>query len=449
ILEVGAFGIRIGGEVTQSPNVRFYYGKQDGGTDPEKWSHVRDYGEFSDGPIEVSLFGLEPVTEYYLRARVSNGVGDSWADESLHVATLTDEEIEEASTVALWLFDETDYSYTTLLDAEAGEYDLRLDQQGRLVPGRFGNALKNDAGPGFSVHYSVWSGIPPAALWGPTIAPGNLLKTLSTEDWTLEFWLKLESNPTDGSAVLHLGNAYDPGFELNLNPQQSEFEVINAYTGSIYACPTQFQELADGQWHHVAFGCDASGQTLRHFLDGQLQGNAVRSTTQTQPIPPTVIPPSLLEDPTGVFDGSRDYETFRQNRFNLSLAEDRHGSQDLSACLDEIRFSNTIRYSETFNPPGSFSKNYGALPPPLSQGVGLPPLFDVAEGAPLQLGARKHVFLDEALIDEKENIELTVNPPTDPEPTSINFGGDFCVVDHDGTIYMIVPDGYASAQGIT
>ncbi|MCA9442644.1 MAG: hypothetical protein KC964_17710, partial [Candidatus Omnitrophica bacterium] len=117
ILEVGAFGIRIGGEVTQSPNVRFYYGKQDGGTDPEKWSHVRDYGEFSDGPIEVSLFGLEPVTEYYLRARVSNGVGDSWADESLHVATLTDEEIEEASTVALWLFDETDYSYTTLLDA--------------------------------------------------------------------------------------------------------------------------------------------------------------------------------------------------------------------------------------------------------------------------------------------------------------------------------------------
>ncbi|MCA9446196.1 MAG: hypothetical protein KC931_03710, partial [Candidatus Omnitrophica bacterium] len=128
----------------------------------------------------MSLFGLEPVTEYYLRARVSNGVGDSWADESLHVATLTDEEIEEASTVALWLFDETDYSYTTLLDAEAGEYDLRLDQQGRLVPGRFGNALKNNAGPGFSVHYSVWSGIPPAALWGPTIAPGNLLKTLST-----------------------------------------------------------------------------------------------------------------------------------------------------------------------------------------------------------------------------------------------------------------------------
>jgi hypothetical protein len=48
-------------------------------------------------------------------------------------------------TVAMWLFDEGYYPHTTLTDAGKYEYDLRLQDGGRLVEGRFGNALKVQA----------------------------------------------------------------------------------------------------------------------------------------------------------------------------------------------------------------------------------------------------------------------------------------------------------------
>jgi hypothetical protein len=61
-------------------------------------------------------------------------------------------------TVGLWLFDETDYPYTTLTDASQYEYDLRLMKGGRLVPGKFGNCLKCTPGLDYAVGYSSWKG---------------------------------------------------------------------------------------------------------------------------------------------------------------------------------------------------------------------------------------------------------------------------------------------------
>ena len=64
-------------------------------------------------------------------------------------------------TIALWLFDETQYPHTTLTDASANEYDLRLQKGGKLVAGKFGNALKVMSGSGHAVSYAGFKGAVP------------------------------------------------------------------------------------------------------------------------------------------------------------------------------------------------------------------------------------------------------------------------------------------------
>ena len=64
----------------------------------------------------------------------------------------------DSHTVGLWLFDETDYPYTTITDASQYEYDLRLMKGGRLVPGKFGNCLKLTPGLHPAAGYSSWKG---------------------------------------------------------------------------------------------------------------------------------------------------------------------------------------------------------------------------------------------------------------------------------------------------
>ncbi len=64
----------------------------------------------------------------------------------------------DTNTVGLWLFDETEYPYTTLTDAGLYEYDLRLMKAGGLVPGRFGNAFKMTPSLDMAVSYAGWKG---------------------------------------------------------------------------------------------------------------------------------------------------------------------------------------------------------------------------------------------------------------------------------------------------
>src|SRR5690349_16016434 len=96
----------------------------------------------------------------------------------------------DTNTVALWLFDERQYPYTTLTDASQYQCDLRLESKGHLVPGRFGNALQVGPGSGYNLYFAEWMGSAtvrfmrgpngqPSGLWGPTITPGDLLKALA------------------------------------------------------------------------------------------------------------------------------------------------------------------------------------------------------------------------------------------------------------------------------
>jgi len=367
-------------------------------------------------------------------------------------------------TVALWLFDETPYAYNTLTDAGIYEYDLRL-LDGQLVPGKFGNALKTSPGSHYNIYYAEWIGKisqrqmrqrdgESSGLWGPTMTPEKVLLALAAQDWTIEFWVKCLSKPSSDAMLLDMGLAYEPGMKIVLDPAAGQFGIRNVYAGYQAVCPTNTKSLFDRQWHHVAFTCSAAKQQMKHYLDGYQQSKPTITTMAKQPVPKTIIPSSFVK-PKGydLFDKSADYEKFRHHRFNLSIGEDRHGAQELSAMLDEIRISNVIRYSTDFEVPGSFSRNYGPNAPRPAVAGGPPLLFasDSPE-AGVQIGSRKHLFIDDVLLDSKQNVRLVCNPPRNRQ--ELNFWPEKSTwrpsaVDVNGKIFLYAPESYGSDKGNT
>jgi hypothetical protein len=367
-------------------------------------------------------------------------------------------------TVALWLFDETYYSLNTLTDAGIYEYDLRLSD-GTLVPGRFGNALKTSPGSQYNLYYAEWMGKvckvrmrrpkgEPSGLWGPTVAPERILEALSSRDWTIEFWLKCLSKPNGKVMVLDMGHAYEPGMNITLDATAGQFQIQNVYAGYRAACPTNTKSLFDGKWRHIAFTWSAGNGQMSHYLDGRQQTRPSISKMAKRPAPETIIPSSFVRpDGYGVFDKSADAKKYRLHRFNLSIGEDRHGAQDLHATFDEFRISNIVRYSGNFDSPRTFSRNYSPNAPKPAAADGPPLLF--ATNSPkgiVRLGSRKHLFIDDALLDSKQNVRLVCNPPRDRQ--ELNFWPEKSawrpsVVDVDGKIFMYAPESYGSDKGNT
>jgi len=367
-------------------------------------------------------------------------------------------------TVALWLFDETAYAYNTLTDAGIYEYDLRLFG-GKLVPGKFGTALETSPEADFNLYYAEWAGKvsqkpmrrpdgEPSGLWGPTIAPEKILETLAGQNWTIEFWMKFLSTPDGEAVVLDMGQAYKPGMKIILDSASGRFRILNAYGGFQAICRTDTKKLFDGRWHHLAFVWSALERKLYHYLDGCSQPTPVVSSLPRQPVPPSVIPSSFVK-PKGydIFDKSADYEKFRRYRFNLSIGEDRHGGSDLHSVFDEFRISNVIRYCADFEIPASFSHNYGPDAPKPAVPTGPPLLFapDSPKGI-VHLGSRKYLFIDDALLESKRNVQLVCNPPKKLQ--KLNFKPDDSrwrpsVVEINGKVYMFIPESYGSDKGNT
>jgi len=367
-------------------------------------------------------------------------------------------------TVALWLFDETYYSLNTLTDAGIYEYDLRLFG-GTLVPGKFGNALKTSPGSQYNLYYAEWMGKvckvrmrrpkgEPSGLWGPTIAPKKILEALSSRDWTIEFWLKCLSKPDGEVMVLDMGHAYEPGVKIALDSAAGRFRIHNVYAGYQAVCPTNIKSLFEGQWRHVTFTWSSGNSQMKHYLDGREQTRPSISTIAKQPVPETIIPSSFVRpDGYEVFDKSANTKKYRLHRFNLSIGEDRHGAQELNAMFDEFRVSNIVRYSGNFDAPKTFSRNYGPNAPQPAVADGPPLLFapDSPKGV-VRLGSRKHLFIDDALLDSKQNMRLVCNPPRNRR--ELNFWPEKSawrpsVVDVDGKILLYAPESYGSDKGNT
>ncbi|MFO1431042.1 MAG: LamG-like jellyroll fold domain-containing protein [Candidatus Competibacteraceae bacterium] len=310
----------------------------------------------------------------------------------------------------------------------------------------------------------------PSGLWGPTIQPQKILTTLVSTKWTFEFWLKLNSVPTATAYILDLGDAYLPGLTIALHNDEHafRFQFNNDYAGLHSACLTH-SNITDFQWHHIAF--TRVGEVITHFVDGVLQTQCDTESVVSQPLPEFWEPTNWGTDAHGFTEDSPD-EWRRQNRFNISLGEGRDGDGDLDGLLDEMRFSNTVRYSNNnnnnwFPVPGSFARNYSENAPRPAVRTGPPLLFggSAPTNDSVQLGGRKYVFIDDALLDTKDNVALELNSlnlaelrkdltlvisATDMIPFQPGHG-DWreTIYDHDGKVYLFINDSYTSQYGIS
>jgi hypothetical protein len=354
-----------------------------------------------------------------------------------------------AATVGLWLFDEQEgiYPSSLLKDASENNYFLVLGRGAEIVPGRFGHALhpaapapfeprikgksasqlkaadlamepgaedlKDAAGtltrfglaappkaPGRSMEPMTWYNATFAAMFtsgenhlrhAPFANAAATKLNLGAENWTTEFWLKLDAGASGEGVVLEIGSGprgeNETVTRLILRPAEGKFVWQNqaAANAAPIELATDMAALRSG-WAHCAFVHDAARGELRHYLNGKLVSQA--------PTPRWAALPA----------GDEAY---------FSLGRDGHWNRPLPAAIDELRISDAALYQAGFVPPASFASRFNGSRPPHTPVVGPPLLFpgNTAPKAVVDLGGRKHVFLDDVLIAERQNITFTGHPP--------------------------------------
>jgi len=364
-------------------------------------------------------------------------------------------------TLALWLFDESDYNYSTLCDASENYYDLRLMADGRMATGKYGNSLTMSGSTGHVVSYAGFAGKVVnnhirkpdgeiSGLWGPTEGPEQLLKALAEGIWTFEFWLKLDKI-SKTVTLLDMGQGYDPGFLLTLN-DAGHLNIFSSYSGISAQIKTDPDVVMDQHWHHYAFA--HNGSAFRFYLDGSEHSEIQMTPVDQQPLP-DIQKPENREHEDRNFE-SMSFEERRKNRFNLTIGHVRAGGEIISGAIDEIRFSGISRYNKNFDPPASFSRKLGAYGATVSIPIvptGPSPLFsDDKSEKPLQFGLRKYVFIDDRIIENASGVEIRMNQPTDRQKTDFKPEKSAwrpTIVDIDDQVYLYVPEGYDSEEGRT
>ena len=372
-------------------------------------------------------------------------------------------------TTALWLFDEPAglYPSHTLDDVSDNDMVLSLGLGAQVAPGRYGNALllaprtpPLDVPPaeekpgefglarlptpeGRTVEPLSWFTAHYAALM--TSGENHLRKqvghknpttnalNLGDFDWTVEFWHSTGNAPADPptnppadpptnppveheAVVFELGTGprgeNDLVTQLSWSADRSHFVLVNQPTGASVEIPTTATTTTAPApaWRHYAFTYDSTADQLSHYVDGTLQ-----------PQPPQTALASLPE-------GDEAY---------LTLATDGLFARPLTGMLDEFRVSRGLVYTADFNPPPTFATQ----PDPVELTQGPPLLFGDDASAPLQLGTRKHVFIDDALLAVTGDAKFVVNPPRRAERVIDNIKGTFrkhltAVEGDDGVIRM-------------
>lgn len=340
-----------------------------------------------------------------------------------------------AQTTALWLFDEPRGTYpSSVLDSSSeNDYPLVLGQGGCLVVGKFGNALsvcerepieyppgRPEHGLkrpwrlfGKDQHRMNWHNAHFAALM--TAGANHLRKevgfvnvvdtrlNLGDFDWTIEFWFRAVEVAAKDGIVFEIGilpvSEDSKVTSLTLSGDFESFVLRNDPSGTKLRIPTD-QTALRGQsesWHHLAFVFSAKEQQLRHYVDGRLQPLPARCGLESLPA------------------GASSY---------LSVGRDGKWEQSFTGYLDELRFSTGQVYrGASFHPPKSFAPSK----PVLQLKAGPPLLFveSTSSDQVIDLGCRKHLFIDDALLSEVTNAEFSVNPPQRAERVIDDIKGSF------------------------
>ncbi len=346
-------------------------------------------------------------------------------------------------TVALWLFDEIQYANLILTDAGPLQLDLRLSSgrdgypevmaEGRkgIVEGKFGRALH------LPIADDVWvddpdmitylqRGIcmsqimetggrtrthnPPALDRGPELPERCNLGNL---DFTIELWFRACGEQIQRGVLWSIRNrSMKRCFNsLTIEPERKAFKFVSlgSYWNIEIFIPTDLGRINDGEWHHLAFTFTASEKQVRHYVDGILQ---------KLPEPDSILP--LI----GVIH-------------SMTIGNDTDGKFSVYGVLDEFRISDTVRYKDSFVPPGSFSRNYGHFAPQPAESSGPPLLFTSHTHGPVPLGNRRHLFIDDALVEKSENAAFTVNPPLKIDVTDFRATNSW---EHSTRLGPMIPD---------
>ena len=366
-----------------------------------------------------------------------------------------------AETVALWLFDEQAglYPSCVLGDAATGHLPLVLGLGGQLVEGKFGRALEPSLQPNSdfpSRHLSInfgglrkrkkadqdeeqvksatetfdpddpfdlsWRNAHFCALMtrGQThlrkevafASPTRSRLNLGNFDWTVEFWCLPIRNAALGGLLIEMGTgprgATDQVTRIALDASGRNWLLENRASATTCEILTDSQifTTSDATWHHVALVYDSANQQIRHFVDGKQ--HSLTDACALEPLPP----------------GELDY---------LSIGRDGNWQNPFPGRIDELRVSDHQVYTRDFSPPDTFSQLYrsGYARAPLRAGPA--PLFgaDVSPGDAIQVGSRKVLFVDDALIGETEDVEIRVNPPRLVGRVYKNFGTHLTVFQDD------------------
>lgn len=329
----------------------------------------------------------------------------------------------DGHTVALWLFDEPNYPNAILTDASPYGHDLRLtspygdwavrtesrgeppakplhvDGKYGLVAGRFGRALHV---PDPAQARVVWPD--QRQRYSSESMIGSFKDVperfnIGYFDWTIEFWFKARGEQSTVGTIYVVRNEqdYPRGLpmenSIRIAAGRASFALVSHTTQKTTAdlgapstvwnleveIPTDAARLNDGDWHHLAFTYTAAERQLRHWVDGSLQSLPERGGFLPM----------------------------------LGVIKEVNVGAGVAGLLDEYRLSDIARYTGSFTPPASFSHSHQAEPRPENKPNGPVPLFaaDRDPSAPLPLGSRKHVLIDDAIIDTQSNIAFRPQPP--------------------------------------
>jgi hypothetical protein len=345
-------------------------------------------------------------------------------------------------TLALWLFDDSPYPNVILTDASLYQHDLRLlsgyakwwrkteglgDIQSDARAGDVGESGLRTSGRGtdeMALHVAGEYGLIEGKFGGGLRLPlgekgeiawpdhrqryateflrdrgGHIPERLNIGylDWTIEFWYRAAGEVTEKASVFELRNELHPRTRhmvnaLMLDRGRSGFLLVSKTLDDEekfdleLPIPSDSEKLNGPDWHHYAFTYTADERQVRHFVDGKLQA---------------------LPQKGGLLPMMSRLDKFRiDNRLN--------------GVLDEMRISDVVRYTGDFTLPGSFSLNYGVTPREVNKPNGPPLLFgpDRDPDGVVELGSRRHLFIDEALVEKMDGVDFTVNPPGHYEVTS-------------------------------
>lgn len=341
----------------------------------------------------------------------------------------------QSQIIVKWKFDESLGLYPShvLDDSSENDYPLVLGKNAKVVPGKLGNALdmtgiyELEFKPSNNLLFGLvkpevpqdrattplyWENADFAALMTvgerhlrSQVGFVNVTETdlnLGNYSWTVEFWYKPLQNTTNEGVIFEIGEGpireSSPVTSLSISKDKRGFLIRNLNENNqifIQSNPEAFDEK-NGVWHHFSFNYDSKRKEIIHYLDGKVIDKVFFEFN------------SLNQSENGYF----------------SVGRNGNWENPLPGILDELEFYKGLKRSGYFKPLIT-DESVSQI---IKNKDGMPLLFSEKnlESKVIELGNRKHLFIDDVLIEKMDtDIRFVVNPPKKMERVIGDIKGEF------------------------